>query len=138
MNFEKILNECKFQFVRSSGKGGQHVNKVSSKVELYFDVVASQAITDSEKELLLRRLENKIDGRGCLQMDCQTGRSQLENRELVKTKLRKVLEKALRKEKPRVPTQPTHSSKEKRITEKKIISKKKKFRQTNNINPENQ
>jgi len=60
MNIEKIIKELNFKAVRSSGAGGQHVNKVSSKIELFFDVQNSTEFTEEEKELLFKNLSSKL------------------------------------------------------------------------------
>lgn len=114
--------------VRSSGKGGQNVNKVSTKIELVFDIKASDLISEEEKTVILSKLSNRISKEGKLIIQSQESRSQLTNKEIAIEKLYELLETALRKEKPRKETKPTKSSKEVRLKIKKVSSEKKKNR----------
>ena len=75
MNKETIYKELRFKAVRSSGAGGQHVNKVSSKVELYFDLATSVAFTEKEKQLLLKNLSNIINKEGVVKIYSSESRS---------------------------------------------------------------
>ena len=70
MNTEQILSELTFKAVRSSGPGGQHVNKTASKVEVSFSIATSQGITESEKELLEKRLQSKLTSEGIILLQC--------------------------------------------------------------------
>ncbi len=83
MNKEIILKELQFKAVRSSGAGGQHVNKVSSKVELYFNIVTTLSFSDLEKQLLLKNLSTRITQQGVLKISSSESRSQHTNKEKV-------------------------------------------------------
>lgn len=121
--------EFTFQTSRSSGPGGQNVNKVNSKVELRFNISASSLLTDDQKEILLSKLSTKINSEGFLVMVSQRDRSQLSNKEDVIQKTYQMIEKALRPVKKRKSTKPTRSSIEKRLTEKRLKSDIKQNRQ---------
>ena len=123
-------SELVFSASRSSGPGGQHVNKTSTKVELRFNIPNSALLTDEEKEILLNKLRNKINSDGELIIVSQESRSQLKNKEATLTKFYELIEKALTPEKKRKPTKPTKAAKEKRLEEKRIQSKKKEQRKT--------
>jgi ribosome-associated protein len=110
---------------RSSGAGGQNVNKVSTKVELRFHVASSQLLTEQEKELILLKLAGKISLEGYLIIVSQTERSQLKNKEIAVQKFYTMIEKALTPRIKRKPTKPTKASKEKRLESKRIHAEKK-------------
>ena len=118
-------SEITFKTSRSGGKGGQHVNKVSSKVELDFDVVNSSVLAVEQKELVLKNLANRITKTGVLQIVVQSGRSQLANKEIAKEKFYSMIEFALRPKKKRFKTKPTKSSNQKRLDSKRKRSQKK-------------
>lgn len=119
------MKELDFQTARSSGPGGQNVNKVESKVQLYFDVQNSTVLSEEEKEKLSQKFKNKIDLEGKLQLQSQEKRSQIQNKELVVKKFYDLLRKAFEKRKIRKATKPTKAAVEKRIKEKKARSEKK-------------
>lgn len=121
----EFLKELDFQTARNSGPGGQHVNKVESKVQLYFDVQNSTVLSEEEKEKLSQKFKNKIDLEGKLQLQSQEKRSQIQNKELVVKKFYDLLRKAFEKRKIRKATKPTKAAVEKRIKEKKARSEKK-------------
>ena len=125
MNQAGLIKECKYNFARSGGKGGQNVNKVSTKVELYFDVLSSRILTDAEKQLVFKKAGNKINAEGLLQITNETDRTQLANKEKAQKKFLKVIEMALKPEVKRVKTVAPAVVNEKRIQEKKIVSEKK-------------
>ncbi len=125
MNREGIIQELKFKAVRSSGAGGQHVNKVSSKVELTFDLENSMALTDLEKNRLLKKLSSKLSKENILLLQCEETRSQHKNKELVIKKLLETLEANLVVPKRRRKTKPTRSAIEKRLKRKKKAALKK-------------
>jgi len=113
---------------RSSGPGGQHVNKVSTKVELRLNIPDSNLLDDEQKAILLQKLKNKITQTGDLIITSQISRSQLKNKEAVIEKFFITLENALKPIKKRKPTKPTKASQEKRLEEKKKKSDKKDLR----------
>lgn len=119
MDISKLEPELRYQFARSGGKGGQNVNKVSTKAELRFDVRHSALLTDDERALLEEKLANKLTTEGELVLSHQTERSQLGNKEKVTQKFYRLVTKAFEKEKPRKATRPTKASQEERRTEKK-------------------
>lgn len=122
---ETVLRELLFKAVRSSGSGGQHVNKVSTKVELVFDLGNSGAFSQSEKERLYQKLSNRLTKENVLLLKCDESRSQLKNKELVVYKLFDILEKGLLVRKKRKRTNPSKSAIEKRLKSKKKEALKK-------------
>ncbi|TWI12424.1 ribosome-associated protein [Flavobacterium cauense R2A-7] len=118
-----------FKAVRSSGAGGQNVNKVSSKVVLSFDLKISTAFSEEEKELLLAKLENKLTKEQVLILSCDEDRSQLRNKEIVIKRFLLIVEGALKVEKPRKATKIPRSVIEKRLKEKRNQSDIKQSRQ---------
>lgn len=128
MNKEGIFKELQFKAVRSSGAGGQHVNKVSSKVELSFDLVNSQSISEREKILLLKNLSARLTKEGILQLSSDESRSQHINKEKVVKRLFSLLEKGLIVPKKRKPKTISRAQKQKRLSEKKKHSEKKGLR----------
>ncbi len=128
MNPEIILKELKFKAIRSSGAGGQHVNKVSSKIELIFDVQNSGGFTDEEKELLFKNLSSKLTKEKNLLLTCDESRSQHKNKEIVIKRFLQVITNGLKVPKKRKPTNPTKSSIKKRLEKKKKQAFKKAFR----------
>lgn len=127
-------SELKFQASRSGGKGGQNVNKVSTKIELNFDVINSKLLSDEEKNILAEKLKNKIDKNGILRIVSQNERSQYLNKLGAVKKFYTLTGKAFKKEKTRHKTKPTISSKEERLTVKKIVSHKKSNRSKDFLN----
>lgn len=121
-------SELEFQASRSSGPGGQNVNKVNSRVELRFNIPTSQLLSERQKEILLKKLASKLTSDGTLIMEGQTERSQLQNKEKVIQRFYSLIEKALKPVKKRKATKPSRSSIEKRINKKKQVGEKKKLR----------
>jgi ribosome-associated protein len=115
-------SEFVFQTSRSSGPGGQNVNKVSSKVELRFNLWSSALLDEHEKAVIAEKLVNKINNEGELVLVAQTDRSQLKNKEKVIEKFYHLLENALTPPKKRYRTKPTKASVEKRLESKRIKS----------------
>lgn len=125
---KKIENELEFSASRSSGPGGQNVNKVNTKVELRFNIAQSAYLTDSQKQKIEKYCNNKINSNGELIISSQTERSQLKNKEKAIERFQHLIEMALKPVKPRKATKPTLTSIEKRLSNKKVLSEKKKFR----------
>lgn len=125
MDKQVILEEINFKASRSSGAGGQHVNKVSTKVDLSFDLLNSKAFTDFEKERLLEKLKGKLTKEGILQIQCQETRSQLKNKKVATQRLLDELKAALVVPKRRKKSKPSKAAKEKRLKSKKHLSDKK-------------
>lgn len=128
LNDKEILNEVIFKTSRSGGKGGQNVNKVSTKVELLFHIANSQYFSDEQKKLLLDKLSNKIDTNGYLHIVSQASRNQLENKKIAIAKFLKLLKSAFVIKKPRKATKPSKTAIENRIKSKKIVGELKKLR----------
>ncbi len=122
-------NEIIFSASRSSGAGGQNVNKVNTKVSLKFDVKNSQLLTEEEKEIILKKLSTRLTNEGVLILTSQEKRSQLQNKEAVILKFEKIIAKAFEKKKVRRATKPSKGSVQERIKEKKQRSEKKQWRQ---------
>ncbi len=122
--------ETEFEFIasKSSGPGGQHVNRTNSKVELRFNISTSLILNEEEKNLIIKKLHNKISQDGILQIVSQQYRSQIKNKEKCIEKFYVLLEKGLITPKKRFKTKPTLSSQIKRLEEKKKHSEKKNFR----------
>jgi ribosome-associated protein len=120
-----LESECIYSASRSSGPGGQHVNKVNTRVELRFDVKNSRLLSDIEKQVIMQKLASRITQEGVLILVSQTERSQYDNKEKVTKRCYKLLEKALTPVKKRIPTRPTAASKARRLDTKKIKSVKK-------------
>ena len=119
MKTEIISSELNFKAVRSSGAGGQNVNKVSSKMVLIFDVATSQGLDDEEKVILQTKLKTKISQENLLILTCDEDRSQLKNKRIIIKRFFEMLEKALVKPKVRKAAKISKSANEKRIQEKK-------------------
>lgn len=125
MNKEKIRKELKFKAIRSSGAGGQHVNKVSSKVELSYIIQSSEGLSTAEKERLSLKLSSRLTKEGMLVLQCDEVRSQHKNKELVIKRFFSVLSKGLEVPKKRRLTKPSKSSIERRLKSKKRDANKK-------------
>ena len=125
MNKVLILRELQFKAVRSSGAGGQHVNKVSTKIELFFDLKASVALSDLEKERISSKLSSRLTKEKVLLLQCDESRSQHKNKALVIKRFLETIENALKIPKKRRKTKPSKSSIEKRLKSKKKSAQKK-------------
>jgi ribosome-associated protein len=125
---ENLIKELNFKAVRSSGAGGQHVNKVSSKIELYFDLLNAAELTSEEKELLLKNLQPKLTKEGVLLLNCDESRSQHKNKEIVIKRFLEIIYNGLKIPKKRKATKPSKSSIQKRLDKKKKLAYKKALR----------
>ena len=128
MDTEIIIQELQFKAIRSSGAGGQHVNKVSSKVVLSFSVENSNGLSSEEKELIVKNLKSKLTKEGVLILQCDESRSQHKNKELVIDRFLKLITNGLKVPKKRKATKPSKSSVQKRLDKKKKVAFKKAFR----------
>ena len=134
MEIDKILSELTFKAVRSSGAGGQNVNKVSSKVVLTFDLKNSQALTDEEKLLVETKLSSRLTTGAVLILNCDEDRGQFRNKEIVIKRFLELIKNALHIAKERKPTKIPKSVIRKRIKNKKNISEIKKNRRKPDLN----
>jgi ribosome-associated protein len=121
-------SELDFRYSRSSGPGGQHAQKSSTRVELLFDVANSPSLDTDQRARVMKRLAGYIDAEGVLHLASQSERSQYRNREEVVERFQDLMRQALKRRKRRKPTRPTASSKERRLKRKKRRSEKKKRR----------
>jgi ribosome-associated protein len=131
---EKIISELSFKAVRSSGAGGQNVNKVSSKVVLTFDLKNSKALTEEEKLLLETKLSSRLTTDLVLILNCDEDRSQLKNKEIVTKRFLEIIKNGLIIPKERKATKIPKSVIRKRIKDKKNISEVKKNRRKPDLN----
>jgi len=127
---KKLETEIVFSASRSSGPGGQNVNKVNTRVELRFSIIASAFLTDAEKQRINIKLKNRIDSEGELILVAQSERSQWRNRGQVTAKFFELIETALAPVKRRIKTSPTSASRVKRLENKKKTSLKKQLRKS--------
>lgn len=128
MNKERILAELEFKAVRSSGAGGQNVNKVSSKVELAFDLEKSTSFSDEEKHRLRERFSSRLNKSGRLVLKSDEDRSQLRNKEIVIRRFFELIARALHVSKIRKATKVPRSVVEKRLKAKRTTSEIKQMR----------
>jgi len=118
-------SELDVRVSRSSGAGGQHVNKTSSRVEIFWNVRESRSISEEQRELILSRLEPRLSGDGSIRVVASDMRSQSRNRELAEERLAELVKRALVVRRKRKPTKPTRAAKEARLESKKRHSRKK-------------
>ncbi len=122
------MSELTFRFSTSSGPGGQHANKASTKVTLLFDVENSPVLPDVIRQRLLKKLTNRLDKEGLLQIHVQDSRSQHRNRETAVARFQQLLATALIPEKVRKKTKKPRAVNEKRLADKRKLSEKKQSR----------
>ncbi|RKS00825.1 ribosome-associated protein [Flavobacterium sp. 102] len=122
MKTDLMLTELQFKAVRSSGSGGQNVNKVSSKVVLTFDLKNSKALEEEEKELLSTKLATRLTSEQILILNCDEDRSQLKNKTIITKRFLELISKALIVPKKRKATKTPRSVIEKRIKAKRNLS----------------
>lgn len=132
MEIQKIISELQYKAVRSSGAGGQNVNKVSSKVVLTFDLNASNALTEEEKERIKLKLASRLTSEDILILNCDEDRSQLKNKSIVTKRFLELIKNALVIPKIRKATKIPKSVIRKRIKDKKNVSEIKQNRRKPN------
>ena len=120
-----FLSEITFQTSRSSGPGGQNVNKVESRVELRWHLLDSHVLSESQKALILEKVANQLTAEGLLLITAQDDRSQFRNKEIALARFHALLLKSLRRPKPRKATKPSKGAVRKRLEGKKIQGEKK-------------
>ncbi len=120
MNLEQLKKEVKYKSARSSGSGGQHVNKVETKIDLLFDIASSEALSDAEKERLHKNLPTRISKEGILKLSAQDKRSQLRNKELAWDRFAELIRNAVKQPKRRKKVRPLVSAREKRLSAKRL------------------
>lgn len=120
--------ELSLRATRSSGAGGQHVNKTSSRIELTWNPLTSASLTDEQRNAIMARLRSRLAKDGNLRIVASTTRSQFRNREIAEERLVKLLAATLEPVKKRKATRPTRASREARLSEKKKHSTKKRER----------
>ncbi len=120
--------ELDYQFTKSSGPGGQHVNKAETAVRLFFDVAGSPSLSQAVKDRLSKLAGNRMTDDGTLILECQESRSQHRNRELVTERFIELVQMAARPPRKRKKTKPSRGAKERRLKAKKKQSEKKKRR----------
>jgi ribosome-associated protein len=125
---KQLETEIVFSATRSSGPGGQNVNKVNTRVELRFSVLNSTVFSEEEKARISLKLKNRINSEGELLLTSQIARTQLDNKEKVVEKFYELIEKALTIQKKRLKSTPTAASRLKRLESKKSQALKKQFR----------
>ena len=125
LNTEALILELNFKAIRSSGAGGQHVNKVSSKVELSFNLKASEALSDLQKQRIQKKLKNRLTNDGVLILQCGESRSQHKNKELVIKRFIELIKASIIVPKKRIPTKTPKAVVKKRLKNKRNLSEKK-------------
>ncbi|NRD19118.1 aminoacyl-tRNA hydrolase [Winogradskyella eckloniae] len=125
MDSNILKSEVIYKYVRSSGSGGQHVNKVSSKAELYFNLENSLAFNDIEKQKLLEYFKTRLNRDAVLILTCDESRSQFRNKALVTQRFLELIKDGLKEDKIRIATRVPRSVKKKRLKDKRINADKK-------------
>lgn len=125
MDEKLLIQEVDYKAVRSSGAGGQNVNKVSSKVELHFMLSESNALSEEEKERAMKKLSSRLTNLGELILQCDESRSQHKNKEIVTERFLELIKTSLVKPRLRKKTKTPKAAKLKRLKEKKMNAEKK-------------
>lgn len=128
MDIQTLINELNFKASKSSGAGGQHVNKVSSRIEVFFNLNTTEALNEKEIELILLKQKNKINKDNTLSISCEETRSQHRNKDLIIERLIALLKTSLVRPKIRRTTKPTRASVKRKSENKKRQSSKKVLR----------
>ena len=131
IDHDRILKECRVRTSRSSGAGGQHVNKVETRVELLWNPATSSVLSDFQRHRLLNSISGRLNEEGDLIVSCQESRSQSMNRKKAEEKLISIMEKGLRPIKRRIPTKKSKGQDEARLKAKKLRSESKSRRRFN-------
>lgn len=127
-SFADVLRETRFSASRGSGPGGQHVNKVSTKITLTWNIPGSAVLSEEQKQNVLQRQAGRVTKEGDLIISCQESRSQLANKELAMARFEELLLETFRRRKARKRTRPTKTSVKRRLESKKKHSEKKRER----------
>ena len=125
---KNFAHELSYKTSRSSGSGGQNVNKVETSVTVIWKVEDSTVFTESEKERILLKLKNKINAEGILQTTVSESRTQLQNKKIATERIQELVNKSLIVPKKRIATKPSRAKVEKRLESKKKLSEKKENR----------
>jgi ribosome-associated protein len=125
-------NELEERFSTSSGPGGQHANKTSTRAELTWNIESSTVLGPRQRERLRSQLASRLDSNGVLRVASEKHRSQLRNREEVRNRLAELVDRALKVERPRVKSKPTRAGKERRLQQKRRRSEIKRTRRMTN------
>ncbi|MCA0131511.1 alternative ribosome rescue aminoacyl-tRNA hydrolase ArfB [Winogradskyella alexanderae] len=134
MNEKGLISELTFNAIRSSGSGGQHVNKVATKIVLFFDLNNSSFLDENDKRRLHSFLSNRINKEGILILSSGQSRSQLKNKTLVTRRFISLIKQGLKEEKQRKKTKVPLSIKRKRLETKRRVSEKKANRKPPRLN----
>ena len=128
MNSSIIISEITLKAIKSSGSGGQHVNKVATKIELQFHIPNSLALTQQEKTLILVNLKSRLTKNNVLIMQCSETRSQLKNKQILVERFLRLIKEANKAPRKRIPTKVPNASNIKRLNTKKLNAHKKSSR----------